>query len=421
MRAAPLVAVLVLSCGPKKAPQVGPVTPAAVVPVAAPVDMEQLCPTMDVGGFQVRRGDASGPTAGDAITAARENAVADLKAAVCAGVSDLRCAAVLRHVKPWKEGHFNPATGSACASVSVAQAELDTLARDAAVFETQLRTLAATIAERVKTTPVQIQAATWASGCSAGTVGQTVTASLFNQLAAFPDLRLVPSEDRADKAHKIAIDLAPGSRAVALSARLQRAGESTFSPLPGFEFPLDLFVVDAGEVGACRSDAQLGLAQGQRLGAGGLRVDVEVPGVVGEACEGDQVEPIVRVNRAADLQVYSVAKTGRSLLVWPPPGMSGRVESTLSLGTMTAVAQPETGDERLVVVALPPGAKWGRTQGWHGFCEVEGGIGAGFYPEDAAVGTATFTVYRAGTEGCPKVPGIERVRSQAVSPPSCPI
>jgi len=97
------------------------------------------------------------------------------------------------------------------------------------------------------------------------------------------------------------------------------------------------------------------------------------------------------------------------------------VESSLSLGTMTTVAQPATGDERLLVVALPPGAKWSKTAGWHGFCEVAGGVGPDFYPDDAAVGTATFTVYQAGTEGCAKVPGIEAVRNQLIAPPTCPL
>jgi hypothetical protein len=413
------VVAVALSCGPKQPPQPAP-SPAAA-PIVQKVDIEAVCPTADVANFQVRRGDAKGANAGEALAAARENAVEELKKAVCVGVSELRCAAVLRHVKPWREGYHDPAGGWACASVSVDRQELASLERDAAVFETQLRQLASTVAERVGKTPVQIKAPTWASGCSSGQVGQAISANLFNQLGAFPELRLVPSEDRADKAHRVVMEIAPGARTAALAARLQRAGESTFSPLPGFDFPLDLFVIDANERGDCRSDNQLGLAQGQRLGAGGLRVDVEIPGVDGEACEGQQVEPIVRVNRPADLQVYSVAKTGRSLLVWPPPGMSGRVQSQLSLGTMTAVAQPATGDERLLVVALPAGAKWTKTSGWHGFCEVPGGVGPEFYPSDAAVGTATFTVYRAGTDGCAKVPGIEAIRNQVIAPPSCPL
>jgi len=414
-------AAVALSCGTKKAPGTNPAPPADAATLAKPIDIEALCPTADVAGFQVRRGEAAGANAGEALAAARDRATDQLKEAVCTGVSELRCAAVLRHVKPWREGHFDPAGGWACASVSIAREELASLERDSAVFETELRKLAAAVAERTGRSPLQIKSPTWASGCSSGGVGHAISAALFNQLAAFPDLRLIAPEARADRANLVQMELAPGTAGVELSAKLVRAGESTFSPLPGFRFPLDLFEINANEVGDCRSDRQLGLAQGERLGAGGLRVTVEVPGVDGEACEGDEVEPIVRVSRPADLQIYSVAKTGRSLLVWPPPGLSGQVTGSLSLGTMTAIAQPDTGDERLVAVALPRGAKWGKTQGWHGFCEVAGGIGPEFYPEDAAVGTATFIVYRGGTEGCKRVPGIERVREMVKLPPSCPL
>lgn len=400
-------------CGPRKVPE--PPAPTQ----AEPVDMEQVCPTADVAGYQVRRGEARGTNAGEAIAAAREQALQSLGRHVCAGVSELRCAATLRHVKPWRAGWFDAEGGWACASVSIDRRELDSLERDAAVFDTELRTLASAVVERVGREPVQIKAPTWASGCSSGEIGHAISAWLFNHLADFPELRLVPSEDRADRASRVRMTLAPSSGGVALSASLVEPGEATFSALPGFSFPLDLFVVDSDEAGACRSDRQLGLAKGERLGAGGLRVVVEVPGVDGEVCEGARVEPIVRVNRPAELQVYSVAQTGRSLLVWPPPGVDPLVDDTLSLGTMTAIAQPETGDERLVVVALPPGLPWGRSAGWHGFCEAPGGLGPEHYPDDAAVGTATFTVTPSGTRDCDLLAGIDRVRDQVRLPASC--
>lgn len=411
-----------VSCGGSKA------KPAAAVPTPGPgatealtVDMEAVCPTADVAGFQVRRGEASGSNAGEAIAAAREQALQSLGRHVCAGVSELRCAAILRHVKPWREGYFDAAGGWACASVSIERKELDSLERDAAVFDSQLRNLAAAVAERAGSTPVQVRAPTWASGCSSGMIGQAISAGLFNQLAAFPEVRLMPSEDRADRAIRVSMELAPGRGGVSLTASLARPTETTVAPLPGFSFPLDLFEIDVDERGECRGDRELGLSNGERLGEGGLRVMVEVPGVDGEACEGQDVEPVVRVNRPADIQVYSVAKNGRSLLVWPPPGFDPRVEGSLSLGTMTAISQPETGDERLVVVALPRGARWGKTQGWHGFCEVSGGLQPELYPEAAAVGTATFTVSRAGTGDCPKVPNVEGLRQQVVLPPACPL
>ncbi|TVQ94733.1 MAG: hypothetical protein EA397_01105 [Deltaproteobacteria bacterium] len=425
MKAQGLLSVMLLGligCPSKKPPEAsGSPSENPGVTEKLTVDLEALCPTADVAGYQVRRGEASGVNAGEAIAAAREQALQSLGRHVCTGVSELRCAAILRHVKPWREGWFDPAGGWACASVSIDRRELDSLEQDAAVFESNLRNLAAAVAERTGRTPVQVKAPTWASGCSSGGVGQAISAGLFNQLASFPDVRLMPSEDRADRAMRVSMELAPGRGGVALTAAIARPTESTVAPLPGFNFPLDLFEIDADERGQCRGDRELGLSNGERLGEGGLRVMVEVPGVDGEACEGQDVEPVVRVNRPADLQVYSVAKDGRSLLVWPPPGFDSRVEGTLSLGTMTAIAQPQTGDERLVVVALPSGGRWEKTDGWHGFCEVAGGLQPEYYPKSAAVGTATFTVNRSGTGDCPAVPNIEALRDKVVLPPACPL
>ena len=413
MRASKLAFLALLGC--RTGATAPPVT--SVAADAAKPDLEAVCPTKDVYGYTVHRGESAGANAGEAIAAARESATKGLLERACAGYGEVRCAATSRHVKPWKEGFYDPSGQWACASVSVAAADIESLAADAAVLDTQLRTLAAAVAERAGTKPIAVMAPTWASGCSSGTIGQALSGGLFNHLATHPAVRLVEPE-AADGHQRLRMELAPGATGVTLSAFLQGT-DGKLAPLPGFSFPLDLFVVDEGEDGTCRSDSSLGLAHGERLGAGGLRVRVELPGVDGVACEGGAVGPVVRVNRPARVQVFSIAKDGRSLLVWPPPGGDPLVQREVMLGDMFLVAQPESGDERLVAVAVPDGASLGRTDGWHGFCEVAGGVGPDLYPEDAAVSAATFTVLPSGAGECPAVAGVERLREQVVLPPAC--
>lgn len=395
-------------------------TTTTIVPIAADAggpDLEAMCPTKDVHGYTVHRSESAGTNAGLAIAAAREAATRGLLERACAGYGELRCAAAARHVKPWKEGYYDPSGQWACASVSLAAADLESLAADAAVLDSQLRTLAAAVADRAGTKPIAVIAPVWASGCSSGTIGQALSAGLFNQLATHPTVRLVEPE-HADGAQRLRMELAPGATGVTLSGFLQGA-DATMAPLPGFSFPLDLFVVAAGEDGTCRSDNALGLAHGERLGGGGLRVQVELPGVDGVICEGGTVGPIVRVNRPARVQIFSIAKDGRSLLVWPPPGGDPLVQREVMLGDMYLVAQPDSGDERLVAIAVPDGASLGTTDGWTGFCEVAGGVGPELYPDEAAVSAATFTILPAGTGECAAVAGVEKLRAQVALPAAC--
>jgi hypothetical protein len=333
-------------------------------------------------------------------------------------VSDLRCAAIRRHVKPWKEGWYDPGGQWACASVSLESAALDTLAHDASVLDADLRMLAAEIAARAGSSTLAPTEPVWASGCASGALGEALATELFGHLGGFPGLHLVAPEDARGDTVRLRVELAPGLGGVAVAAFLED-GLGVRTALPGFGFPLDLFGVDVAEGGECRGDASLGLSHGERLGAGGTRARVVVPGIDGTACEGRRVTPTVRVDRPARVQVVSIARDGRSLLVWPPPGESGFVDREVSLGEMVLVAQPDTGDERLLAMAVPDGASFGATDGWSGFCEIPGGLSPAMYPEAAAIGTATFTVLPSGRGTCPEVAGVRELRATVEVPPAC--
>lgn len=404
------------ACGPTSTPIESP----AAVAADAGAALEAACPTTDVPGWSVERGEATGADAGEAIPRSRQAAAEGLMQRACVGWSDLRCAALERHLEPWKDGYFNPQTRYGCASVAVRKEDLDSLERDTAVLESHLRELAAAINTATAGAPIELEIPRWASGCSAGAVGDAVRTALQNQLASYPNVKLIVDGDPAPKGTvRLTTELTPGTTSVALTAWVRTAADATAKPLPGFEFPLDVFDIPTNELGACRTDADLGLVHGERLGAGGLRVRIDSPGLGADACEGTSIEPVVRVNRPSRVQVYSVAKGGRALLVWPPPDVDDHVTTELPLGRLDLVAMPTEGDERLVAVAIPDGAKFGPLDGLHGFCELSGGLSPDSWPEDAAVGSLTFSVTPESTQGCPAAPQAAAARAAVVLPPAC--
>lgn len=379
---------------------------------AAQVDLEALCPSVPPTGYAVHRAETSGASAGEAIAAARAAAREGLLQTACAGVSPERCHAIARRIAPWKDGHFDPRTGYACATVAIERASLDSLRQDEEAFQRDLRGLGERIARAAQGSSVWIADPRWQSGCSAGALGARLGGLLTNEVARHA------AAAGGGGVFQVQPELAPGGGRVVLTAWGWRAPSTDPQPLEGFDFPLDLFGLEA-DPDACRTDAQLGLTSGSRTGARGLTVHLEVETDHGAVCEGATVEPVLSVLRPAEVQVYSVDRDGRALLVWPPPGGSGRVQDRVSLGTLRAVASPRGGDERLVAVAVEAGGRFGRSQGWTGFCKVDGTFVADLYPEGSAVGTATFTVLPAGTGGCPEVPDLATLRSTLHEPAPC--
>lgn len=385
-------------------------------PPAPQVDLEAVCPSVPPTGYAVHRAETSGASAGEAIAAARAAARDGLLQTACAGLSTERCDAIARQIAPWKDGHFDPRTGYACATVAIERASLDGLRRDQDAFQRDLERLAEQIARASDGSPVWISDPRWQSGCSAGALGARLTGLLTNEVAR---RQVGAAEAGGAGVLQVQPELAPGGGRVVVTAYARRAPSPDARPLEGFEFPLDLFGVESAP-DVCRTDAQLGLTGGSRTGARGLTVRLEVDTEHGTVCEGATVEPVLSVGRPADVQVYSVDREGRALLVWPPPGGNGRVDDRVSLGAMRAVASPRATDERLVAVAVEAGGRFGRSHGWTGFCKVDGPFVADLYPDGSAVDTATFTVLQAGAGSCPDVPDLAALRSTLHEPPPCP-
>jgi len=384
------------------------------------IDLEEACPTTPPEGFRTWVGNASGPDKGAALKSAREDALAKATEAACAGFGSLRCAAIRRNMSDWKNGHWDPETGAACAAVALKKTWLDSLERDIEEFARNVDQLAVSVVPHLGEAPLQLEAPVWNSGCAAGEVGAALSETLRNALAYPGSVRLVPDGATDPGAAVLQLKLTPSADKVILSASIQPPGETALVPLGGFSFPLDVFEVDADEEGTCRSDQALGLVDGARVGADGRRVWIAITSDRGLFCEGEQLEPIVMVSQPSRLRVYSVAHDGDAYLIWPPPGHPDRVDGRVSLGKVDLVALPEEGDERLLAVAAPAEGNLGMTDAWEGFCRVPGVFSEALYPSGAAVGTRTFTVLPPGSGECAAgTPQGESIKTALAGAPMC--
>jgi hypothetical protein len=261
-----------------------------------------------------------------------------------------------------------------------------------------MKTLAAGVVQKAGGKPVNVLAPKWASGCSAGTIGQAVRASFIERMGTIPGAILAP-ESQHGAGTVLKMTLSPGPEGVTIVPTMQKEGDLGVTPLPGFSFARDLFNVPPDETGMCRGDAELGLVDGQRPGVTGLHAEISLPGVVGQACEGQTVHAHVHVDAPARVQIYSVAKDGRGYLIW-----DDEIASDGDTGDLTLTAMPD--DETLLAVAVPKGGTLGVADGWRptrydqGMCEVSNGVKAGLFPSAAALGSFTYRVVPGGTEGC---------------------
>ncbi len=368
--------------------------------VAADVVAVEPCPEVPPAGYRLERAYASG-LRDEALNLARDRARQAMIERLCAGYGELRCAAVQRHIGSWGEGSWEQddrrgREGTACAAVVVEQSFLDQLGRDYATFEASLAGLVASLRAQAGTALLAVEPPTWESGCVAGAVGAAVAGELRSKLAG---ARVVPEGQGDRGASALVSTLSPAAGGVRLNLSLQPPTGAGLL-LGGFTFPGDLFGDDTASQAACRSDGDLGLNAGEKLGDGGLQVALVVDTHDGVVCPGETLRPVLMVSRQARVQVYSVARDGEGYLVWPPPGDPGLVDNLLDLGEFHAVETPDMGDERLVAVAVPAGAYFGMTEGWTGFCALPGVFGPVLYPSGAAVGTASWRVLPAGLGGC---------------------
>jgi len=384
-----------------------PLIPTVLVLVLAPTltasaddSNEDPCPTVPPVGWVLEVGWADGSQA-EALEQARANARQTLVGQLCEGYDELRCAAVKRHVRPWKEGRWKPESkkaviGSACAAVAIKEAFTHLPDEQFIAFESDLSEVTSSVRSSVGDGLLSVEPPEWAKGCVADDLGPAVAAEIRSQLVG---MSLVEPGKGDLAATQLLTTMSPRGDTVLVTLGL-RDVEGKLSVVDSFDFPPSLLGIEGTELGDCRSDEELGLREGEMEGAGGLRVQVRMQTRDGVVCNGEAIEPVVQVNRQAWVQVYSVAENGDSWLVWPPPGEDGLVESTASLGEFHALKVPSFGDESLVAIAVESGSDLGSLHGWTGYCRLDGKLSPRFYPVGAAVGRATYQVWGAGVGGC---------------------
>lgn len=370
--------------------------PAPVAPAPDPWAAQEAvaCEKDTPENYQVHTGYASGADPTTAVEEARRAARKLALESVCSGKSASRCLVLGRHVEDWKQPFHNPSSGRACAHVAIHRQWLHDDTREQQALSDALKALAARAAEQVGQDLLWLEPPLWSSsGCAVGEVGSALVAELRNGLAGVGTVRLAASGDRATT---MGVSLDARGDQVVLSASLRQPGRSGEIPLPGFSFSADLFDLGPGG-GDCRFDQELGLEDGHRVGKDGRTVRLGVPGAT--FCEGDRVEPVVVVDRPSVVRVFSVSRSGKAYLVWPPPGETGKVEQHVSLGSFDLVPTPEGGSEKLVAVAAADAAGLGIAAGWSGFCEVPA-FGASTLPASTAAGAATLEVLRFDADAC---------------------
>ena len=288
-------------------------------------------------------------------------------------------------------------------AANVAQKWVDAFAIESQQYEADVAALAAEIAGQIDGGILQIDRPTWAaSGCVAE-IGPTLTTALRNALAQH-ELRLVPRSTYDLTATRLRLELAAESTGIRLSATLYTRGQGFETPLPGLQFPLDLFNSSVDEAGSCVPDSLLGLQNGGRQG----RVDIaiELPTQDGFICEGQSLSPVLHTDEKVYARVFSLYGD-ETLAIW-----EGEVDGELGLGSFRAVRVSDQ-DEKLLVIAAESQAALGALGRLPAFCRLEGGLQADAYPTGSTITAETYTIWPAGTHGCAPVADLESTLQQA--------
>lgn len=356
------------------------------------------CPTVAYPGFVLIEGKAWGRNPPETIQAARDDAYRQAEATYCAGRSAECCDALKRHIVPWGQGLFTPGgrKGSACAAVMVPASFLDATPAACDAFSGNLQDIMEKVRTRAGSLPISLEPTKWSTGCVAGLLGSAVAGQF---KAALVGVQVLQPDQPVDGALRLFSEISPGTEgSVLLVVSVQAPDERAPTPVGSLSYFPARSSLTEDEVKQCRPNASLGLARDTREGDGGLTVDIHVATRDGTTCDGEVLEPSIYVSRPARVQVWNVDREGHGFLVWPPPTRNDRVEKLLPLGRFHVV-RSDQGDERLVAVAIPEGARFGTSEGWTGYCRVDTFDGR-FLPGGAAVGTATWTVLAPGVKGC---------------------
>lgn len=255
------------------------------------------------------------------------------------------------------------------------------------VHEARVRQAAARVAAGLGEAAVGVVDVQWSTGCGTGPAGATLAATL---RAGLISAQARVTDGTGDR---VVAKLSPGDP---VTVELWHYGAGRTGTLVTTTQLAADWLGLYGSVGdQCHEGRIAGLEAGRRTGAGGLTVSLDLP-IDGALCPGERVEATVRPSSAADVQLWSVGRTGEAWLTWSSsedPQVAGPLDRKATL-ELEAGYLPALGEERLLVVAAPPGVRLPpATPG----CRMSS---LGDLPHAAALVAVPFTVAPAGRERC---------------------
>jgi hypothetical protein len=348
----------------------------------------------------------------EAVDAAHEDAVQKMLAQHGAGFGASTIEAMRRNTVDVVAPTF--VGGWGCATVALSREFVDHLQAAGDDLDRQIHGIAATLKLAAKDRPVVVRPPEQGETGAVSQLGDSIRSLLLQQMIG---VRVLTDHWEAG-ASQLQVQLTPNK--VEMNGVVLLDGVV----LGGLKFPLDLYSINPGEAGGTLVEPSRAPGATNRRGQGGLEVNVAPPKPSGIACEGDVVDLVADVAVPARVRLYNVLADGSAYLIWPPrngtPGVPGgggatadEVSSQLRLPGSTMLPSLDGRDERLVMVAVPPGASFGSTESWRAFCAVPGGFSDKLVPAGAAVSTTSFLVRRAETTGCAMTEQIATARVAA--------
>lgn len=305
---------------------------------------------------------------------------------VCAGLSPSQCDAARRLIGVDVELDLERRRVCAVAMVSV-QVIRDPGGRER--HRAALKALAASIAQELDGATVGQLAVQLHSGCSAGRSGAELSAELLASLRQ-QGVRIT----RGGEGDQLVAELTLNGEQVAVevwrhtpSAAATLVGTASLSPAWLGLNPLELE--------ACRGIDGMGLRAGARPGGGGLLLDFTLSSA-DPLCAGEQVVARFRPSSPAEVQLWTVGRSGEAWLAWTSASaVKGPLDRSATL-TLQANYVPALGQEVLLLLAAPSGTRLPSAQPG---CRVRSLSDLEIDP-DLAISTTPFSVLEPGLGRC---------------------
>lgn len=329
---------------------------AAPVAAAAPESAATCAYTLPKGGqrWRVERAWATGSDEADARQRARDKARQQLDRDLRGVYPDADRAAIVGSLR-YVGDAYDPATRTACVTALVEKPDLPAAAKAPyEILQGQLARLVEALPRVTRARRLRLLPPQWSTGLGAGELGERLRVQIEGALGAAE--RGYTLDPRAK--HSLGFNLAPSGTGCAVTPYVRDA-RGRRKPLPGLTVPpqaLGLRTCASVAPSAALGDPTLGLVDGERAGADGLRVQLWTSADDRPLCGGEPYDVFLRTNRPARVRIYAVASDGRVAMGWPEQAVDG--EHRVTPPGASVHLGPDLG-YRLVAVAVPKGLGFG--------------------------------------------------------------